>query len=164
MRSARPATCNGFDGATAISSEFFANTVGVVFASFALVTVAIVAALAAAKTSTGEPATICAANVSEPPNDGTIFTPGCAVSKLSANEVKVFFSDAAAKTTTVPVIAAAEADVAPPPACLAELHPAKARVERVATANVLRMCMLLYVGLSKATTGEQGFPRPRSST
>jgi hypothetical protein len=66
------------------------------------VTVPIVVVLAAAKTSTGAPWVICAASVSEPPKDGTIFTPGCACSKFVANVVKVACNDDAANTTTVP--------------------------------------------------------------
>ena len=65
-------------------------------------TVPIVVVLAAAKTSTGAPWVIWAASVSDPPYDGTTFTPGFACSKFFASVVNAAFSDEAANTTTVP--------------------------------------------------------------
>jgi hypothetical protein len=61
-----------------------------------------VVVLAAAKTSTGAPCAIWAARVSEPPNDGTTFTPGWSCWKFAARVVNVAARDDAANTTTVP--------------------------------------------------------------
>src|ERR1019366_5433507 len=121
VTSAKLAMWSGLLGETAISSSFLANTCGVPTPSPAVVTVPIVVVLAAAKTSTGAPCVIWAASVSEPPYDGTIFTPGCACSKFVANVVNVAFSDEAANTTTVPD-RAAEAGAAAE-ILFDELHP-----------------------------------------
>src|SRR5690242_19646160 len=75
-----------------------------------------VAVLAEAKTSAGAPETMLAARVSLPPKSKVTVVPGWAASNSLPNWVKVFLSEAAAKTVSLPVIAADAEALADPAA------------------------------------------------
>src|SRR6478752_727005 len=104
-RSFTEAMLAGLAAGTAISPTFLANGVEEA-APPALMTASMFVWLADAKTSAGWPCVMPVARAEDAPKFGVMVTPGCAASNCFFRVVNVSCSDAAAKTFTVPVIAA----------------------------------------------------------
>src|SRR6476661_1366890 len=140
-RSFTEAMLAGLAAGTAISPTFLANGVEEA-APPALMTASMLVWLADAKTSAGWPCVMPAARAEDAPKFGVMVTPGCAASNCFFRVVNVSCSDAAAKTFTVPVMAAV---VDPPaddgevvPGVALELQSASATADAPATRSTAR--------------------------
>src|SRR6476469_2560682 len=128
-RSLTEAMLAGLAAGTAISPTFLANGVEDA-APPALMNASMVVWLADAKTSAGWPCVMPVARAEDAPKFGVMVTPGCAASNCFLSVVNDSCSDAAAKTFTVPVIAAvvgpaADDDDAVVPGVVPELQAAR---------------------------------------
>ena len=155
-RSVTPVTWPGLLGGTAISMTFLTKFVDV-DAPPALTTCCMFFGDAEANTSAGAPWLICAARSELAAKLTLTVVPGCAVSNCLASVVNASFSEDAASTVTVPLIAGAELDaaveLAPPAgadegagelgAFLLDEHPATSRTAAAAMVapTMIRRCM-----------------------
>lgn len=95
-------TCFGLPGAVTIVSVLLANGVGVPVTRPASTAFAMFLSSAEAKTSPGAPWLSWATRSEEPPTLKLTVTPGWAASNIEPSSPNVVFSDAAAKTVSVP--------------------------------------------------------------
>src|SRR6478672_9566406 len=148
-RSARPVTLAGLSGGTAISRVLDAKLTGVAAVSEAPVALSMFLVSAEAKTSAGAPCWSWATRSEDPAKLKVTLAPGWAFSNSAPIAVKVFFSEAAAKTVISPDIAGDEDDedepelaVSPaldPHAAVARTSAAAATVARVARGRIMRL-------------------------
>src|SRR5882757_1611801 len=174
-KSASPVTLPGLLDGTTISNRLRTNSCGLPAASPASVTVFMVAGDAAANTSAGALATICWANVDEPPKENVTCTPGFWDWKAVASFWNTSVSEAAASTVRSPVTGPmdalgdgdAEADaVSTGAVLLLVVSAAQAVIMASATAltlnsasrlwRAIRGCMVLLLGGGR--TGERDQP------
>ena len=92
----------GFFGGTAICSVLEANRVGSPATSLSLVALSMFLVSAEAKMSAGAPCCNWVTRSDDPAKLKVTLTPGWAVSNCLPSSVKVFFSEAAANTVSVP--------------------------------------------------------------